>query len=69
MDKLRDFTFEKSIVSNKPLKKGSIISENDLAFKKPQSGISASEFKSIIGLTLTKTIEKDHVFQSSDLVK
>lgn len=41
--------FEKSIVAAKELNKGHIISEEDLAYKKPGDGIPAREYKSIVG--------------------
>lgn len=41
--------FEKSIVSAVPIKKGTILEMEHLAFKKPGTGISASEFQDLLG--------------------
>lgn len=51
--------FEKSIVSAKDLKSGHIIQIDDLAFKKPGNGISAANFKEIVGKKLKLNIKKD----------
>ncbi len=51
--------FEKSIVSNKELLKGHIITMEDLAFKKPGDGIPAREYNNIIGSIVLQTISKN----------
>ncbi len=56
------FIFEKGIVANQNLTKGHTLTEKDLAFKKPQNGIRADEFYSIIGKKLKKNIFKDEFF-------
>jgi N,N'-diacetyllegionaminate synthase len=48
--------FEKSIVLLKDLKKGSIIEIDDLAFKKPGSGIKTKYYKQIVGRKTSKNI-------------
>lgn len=48
--------FEKSIVTNKYLKKGSKIKFTDLNFKKPGDGIRADQYKKIIGKIVKKNI-------------
>jgi N,N'-diacetyllegionaminate synthase len=60
--------FQKSIVSSTSMKKGHKISYNDLAFKKPGDGISASEWENIIGKIVNKNIEKDHKFNQKDFL-
>ena len=51
--------FEKSLCVNKDLKKGSVITFNDLETKKPKGyGIDASLYESVIGLTLAKDMKK-----------
>ena len=42
-------TFEKMIVASRDLPKGTIITESDLAYKKPMDGIPASKYKLVIG--------------------
>ena len=50
--------FQKSIFSNNFIKKGEKFDLNNLAFKKPGSGIPASEVDDIIGKISSKDIEK-----------
>lgn len=51
--------FEKSLCVNKDLKKGSVITFNDLETKKPKGyGIDASLYESVIGATLAKDMKK-----------
>ncbi len=50
--------FQKSIFSNNFIKKGEKFDLNNLAFKKPGSGIPASEIDDIIGKISSKDIEK-----------
>ena len=50
--------FQKSIFSNNFIKKGEKFDLNNLAFKKPGSGIPASEIDAIIGKISSKDIEK-----------
>ena len=51
--------FEKSLALNKDMKKGDVITFEDLEAKKPANyGISAKEYKSIVGKKLKKDIKK-----------
>ena len=50
--------FQKSIFSNNFIKKGEKFDLNNLAFKKPGSGIPASEIDDIIGKISTENIQK-----------
>ncbi len=43
-------TFEKSIIINGDIKKGHILKESDLSFKKPGDGISANQYENVIGI-------------------
>jgi N,N'-diacetyllegionaminate synthase len=60
--------FEKSIVSSKILKAGTLISADDIAYKKPGDGIRAREYKNIIGKKLKNAVEKDHKFSLEDFI-
>ena len=60
-------TFEKSIVAAGDLPVGRVLEFDDVAFKKPGDGISAAEFRGIMGRKLKQSVEKDHVFSWSDL--
>ena len=51
--------FEKSLCVNKELKKGSVITFDDLETKKPKGyGIDASLYESVLGATITKDMRK-----------
>lgn len=59
--------FEKSIVAARSLKKNTIISFNDLAFKKPGDGIPARDYKKIIGKKLLKDVNENYKLQWEDI--
>jgi len=54
--------FRRSIVARHSLKKGHRITERDLDFKRPGTGIKPDEADYIIGRTLVKDIEYDDMF-------
>ena len=58
--------FEKSIVSKKFIKKGKIVTINDLDFKKPGNGISPDNIKKIIGKKVKKNIKHNVILKLSD---
>lgn len=58
--------FEKSIVSARSLKKGTVITSDDLAYKKPGDGIRAREYKKYLGKILNIDVEKDYKFTPED---
>ena len=57
----------KSIVSIKDLKKGEILSEDNIGIKRPGTGISPKEFEKIIGRSINKDILKDSVIFWEDV--
>ena len=57
----------KSIVSIKDLKQGSILSEENIAIKRPGTGISPKKYKEICGRTIKKDIPKDSIITWEDL--
>ncbi|MCG9597824.1 N-acetylneuraminate synthase family protein [Vibrio sp. Isolate25] len=59
-------TFEKSIVTNRALKIGEVIAFEDLAFKKPGSGIPAKEYRSLIGKVVVRNIKPNTRIEYSD---
>jgi len=59
--------FEKSIVTVRPLAASSVISRDDLAFKKPGDGISAAKYKEILGRRVSRNLPADHKLEESDL--
>ncbi len=52
-------TFEKSIVAKKHILKGTSISLDDIAFKKPGDGIRADDYKEILGKIVKVDIKKN----------
>ena len=58
--------FEKSIVAGRIIKAGSILTLEDLAFKKPGDGITAAHYKSVIGKTVKADLPADHKFVEDD---
>jgi len=60
--------FEKSLSVNKIMKKGDIVTINDLEAKKPFGyGISSKLYKNIIGKKLTKNLNKWDFIQEGDI--
>lgn len=53
----------RSLVSNCEIKKGTVITDEMLIFKRPASGIGAYEYDRLIGMTAVKDIEEDTVLQ------
>jgi N-acetylneuraminate synthase len=51
--------FRRSIVAVIDLKKGAVLSESDLAYKRPGTGIPPNEYQFIVGRTLKEDVEKD----------
>ena len=49
----------KSIVSSRNIKKGEVISKNNISFKRPGDGLPPINFKNIIGLKSKKFIKKN----------
>lgn len=58
--------FTKSIVAARALPAGTILGLQDLAFKKPGTGISASRVETIVGKRLRREVGPDHFFSIED---
>ena len=59
-------TFGKSVVAARPLPAGHCITADDLAFKKPGTGIPASKYQSVIGTTTKRSIAPDTLLSEDD---
>jgi sialic acid synthase SpsE len=59
-------TFEKSIVSSRPMSKLDILEFKDMTFKKPGDGIPAKDYRMLIGKKLKQSINKNHKFKWID---
>lgn len=60
--------FRRSIVTTREIKAGEVLTEQDLDYKRPGTGISPSEVRYVIGRKVAKQIGEDRVIQWGDLV-
>jgi N,N'-diacetyllegionaminate synthase len=58
--------FEKSIVAARALTAGEVLGRDDLAFKKPGTGIRADRVGDLVGKRLIRDVPLDHVFDERD---
>ena len=59
--------FEKSIVARRDIVAGEVISKEMLAYKKPGDGLSAANFKDVIGKKAKSAINQDDFIQPTDI--
>jgi N-acetylneuraminate synthase len=59
--------FNKSIVANKDLQRGTILSEDMITFKKPGTGISPDKLNLVLGKKINRDIQYDELIQLSDV--
>ena len=60
--------FQKSIVTSCDMKKGDLICKDNISFKKPGDGISASQYKKIMGKRLKRDIPQNIQISWGDLI-
>lgn len=60
--------FEKSVVTARPLAEGHVLTESDLAFKKPGDGIPAAQWRELIGRRLRQAAPADRKLALTDFV-
>jgi N,N'-diacetyllegionaminate synthase len=60
--------FRRSLVARRALEKGAVLREEDLAAKRPGTGISPSELSYVVGRKLTSAVAEDQVLQWRDLL-
>lgn len=63
---LRDM-FTKSVVAQKSLKAGTVLKIEDLALKKPGTGLSAARLPALVGRRLKRAIRADTMISEDDL--
>jgi N-acetylneuraminate synthase len=61
-------TFTKSIVAARDLAEGQSLSTEDLALKKPGTGIPAARFNELIGRRLRVAVQTDQMIREEDLI-
>jgi N,N'-diacetyllegionaminate synthase len=59
--------FEKSVVTAAELAAGTVLRWEDLAFKKPGTGISAAKAETVVGRKLRRDLAKDYMLKPEDL--
>jgi len=67
-NELRKNEFRRSIVTARSLKTGEIITEEDLDFKRPGTGITPGDINFVIGRTLKNDVGEDEMISLEDLV-
>src|SRR5262249_22282783 len=60
-------TFTKSLVARFDLAEGTFLREEDIALKKPGTGIPAARLNQVVGRKLRVAVKADQVIQESDL--
>lgn len=59
----------RSIVTSGPIKENETLSENNLTYKRPGTGISPTEWDKVIGSISKKNLPDDHILQWEDIKK
>ena len=57
----------RSIVLARPVRSGQVLTESDLTYKRPGTGVGPQEWDRVIGMTVTKDLPDDHVLTWDDL--
>ncbi len=57
----------KSLVASRTLKKGSVLTENDIKVRSPGQGISPQKYQQLLGKILDREMKEEDFFFSSDL--
>lgn len=65
-DQERRDAFQRSIVVARPIKKGEIIKEEDIDYKRPGTGIPPKYYEFVIGKEAKRDLEYDEILQMSD---
>jgi N-acetylneuraminate synthase len=60
--------FRRSIVFARDMKKGEVIQESDIGYKRPGGGFDPGEKKYFIGRTLRKEVKNDAMLHNEDLI-
>ena len=56
-------------MASRPMKKGHVISDEDLDFKRPGTGISPDQADLLIGKILLRDIQEDELISWKDLIQ
>ncbi|MFA4906499.1 MAG: SAF domain-containing protein, partial [Candidatus Margulisiibacteriota bacterium] len=66
-EEAKKLKFRRSIVLRQDLPQGHVLTENDLVYKRPGTGIRPDESRYVIGRTLKRALFRDQVLNWSDL--
>ncbi|MBQ9590346.1 MAG: N-acetylneuraminate synthase family protein [Butyrivibrio sp.] len=58
--------FQRSIVAARPIKAGTVITEDDLAYKRPGTGIPPKYYEYVVGRVAKRNIEFDRIITQED---
>ena len=59
----------RSVVLTRNIRKGEVLGEADITYKRPGTGISPLHWDDVIGATVIADLEEDHILQWSDIAK
>ena len=66
-EKVSRLNARRSIVLKNTMKKGQTINCENITYKRPASGISTLFWDQVIGKTLNKNLEEDHILKWEDI--
>jgi len=59
--------FTKSLVARRPLARGTVLSSDDLAIKKPGTGLSPDRLPDLVGKKLARAVVEDQLLVAEDI--
>ena len=59
--------FRRSIVLTRKMKRGEVITKNDIDYKRPGTGLNPALTSFIVGLSINKDLDYDHILTQGDL--
>jgi N-acetylneuraminate synthase len=59
--------FTKSVVARRALAQGTVLSPDDLAIKKPGTGLSPDRLPDLVGKRLARAVEEDQLLVADDV--
>ena len=59
--------FTKSVVARRPLARGTVLSSDDLAIKKPGTGLSPDRLPDLVGKRLARAVVEDQLLVAEDI--
>jgi N-acetylneuraminate synthase len=66
-DEERRHAFQRSIVAAHDIPKGTTLSEKDIDYKRPGTGVSPNKYQLVIGRTVNRDLSYDEIIELGDL--